>query len=111
VSDISVNISREGRHWTIRLAVDGNIQPRNIFGCSDGLLPLVSSLLATDAEHAAIFASAKGNRTIRPAVIAVGMPSGRVLTFSLSSVQHAIADLPEGSLSILRGTGAGEPVD
>jgi hypothetical protein len=39
------------------------------------------------------------------------MPSGRILTFLLASVQHSIADVPEGSLSILGGTGAGEPID
>jgi hypothetical protein len=111
MSNITVDLSREGRHWTIKLAIDGQIQPRNIFGCSDGLMPLVSSLLATDAEHAAIFASTKRNRSVRPAVITIGMPSGRILTFLLASVQHSIADVPEGSLSILGGTGAGEPVD
>lgn len=97
---IAVNITGQGRHWRIGFAIDGEVQPRNVFGCSEGMLPLVSGLLAAEAEANAILARAKGKVSALPTSITVGMPSGRFLTFTLTSVQQAYAVGPELSTGI-----------
>jgi hypothetical protein len=94
MTSITVDLTRQGRHWNVQLAVNGEIHARRIFGCSEALTPLVSGLLAADAENATIGTHPEGDRPVRPATITVSMPSGRVLTFALRSVQHSVADMP-----------------
>jgi hypothetical protein len=94
MTSITIDLTREGRHWHIQLAVNGEIHSRRVFGCSEALTPLVSGLLAADAENASVGTHPEGHGPVRPATITVSMPSGRILTFALRSVQLPIADLP-----------------
>jgi hypothetical protein len=59
------------------------------------MLPLIAGLLAAETEANAILARAKGKVATLPTSITVGMPSGRLLTFTLTSVQEAYALGPE----------------
>jgi hypothetical protein len=95
MATIAVNISREGRSWRIAFAVDGKVEPRHVFGCSDGMLPLIAGLMAAEAQAHAISSHAKSQMSTLPTTIAVGMPSGRTLTFSLTSLQEAYTLSPE----------------
>jgi hypothetical protein len=92
MSRIDVRITAHTRHYRIETAVDGEVQPRNIFGCRDGLLPLFAWLTAAELQHHAIRARGEPYPGSDEPTIAVGMPSGRVLTFKLSSVKDSIAD-------------------
>jgi hypothetical protein len=96
MTSIVVNLTRQAKHWTITLAVNGQIQPRAVFACTEGLAPLVRGLVAAEAENATVRPTTDADRAIGPATITVGMPSGRVLTFSLTSMQDALPYLPEG---------------
>lgn len=81
---IHVELTREGRHWRIKLDVEGNVEPTTAFGCSESMFPLVAGLLATEAEVNAISAGTQRNMRDAPTYVAVRMPSGRMLTFRLA---------------------------
>jgi hypothetical protein len=91
---ITVDLSREKSHWRIQLAVNGEVHPRHVFGCTEALAPLIAALSAADAEQRSIWTTTDTDAPIRPATIAIGMPSGRVLTFKLTSVQQTLPDVP-----------------
>jgi hypothetical protein len=106
MASITVNLTRQRRHWQIQIAVDGEIKPANVFGCSDGLLPLITGLERAEAQAHAIVTSPDSNMGGLPPTITVGMPSGRVLTFRLSSLQESLAHTPETIPAFLRGRSA-----
>jgi hypothetical protein len=95
MASIAVNIAREGRHWRIGFTIDGKVQPGNVFGCTDGMLPLLAGLMAAEAQANAISSHAEREMRTLPSVISVSMPSGRVLTFTLTSLQQAFPLPPE----------------
>jgi hypothetical protein len=96
VTGIVINLTRQAKHWSIQLAVDGQIEATTIFGCREALTPLVTGLMAAEAENTTVGPRSETDRSIGPATITVGMPSGRVLTFSLTSLQEALPNVPEG---------------
>lgn len=111
MAGISIQLGKVGRHWSIKLDVDGNVGSSTAFGCSDAMLPLVAGLLATEAQIAAIGAGTESQMGRAPSRITVTMPSGRVLTFKLALDKQAFSVPPE-ILSTLPGTaGEREPVE
>lgn len=104
MASIVINLLREGRHWRMRLAVNGKIESRDVIGCTDSMLPIIRGLMAAEAEAHTIFARPQGAVGISPPTITVGMPSGRTLTFVLRSVQDAFSEGPESVTSILDGS-------
>jgi S-formylglutathione hydrolase FrmB len=95
MTSIAVNLTRQGRHWRIQVAVDGKIEPTDVFGCTDGMLPLLTGLERAESEANAIFSRPERQMRGAPPSITVAMPSGRHLTFELTSVQQALAEGPE----------------
>jgi hypothetical protein len=102
MSSITVDISRQARHYRVALAIDGQIQPRAVFGCTDGLEPMLRGLMAAESEVAAVWTRPEGAVRLTPPTVTIGMPSGSVLTFTLTTVQHAMGELPEGAASVIR---------
>jgi hypothetical protein len=94
MTSITVNLARQGRHWTLQFAIDGKIEPRTVLGCSERMAPVVRALERAESEMNAVFADPKGDVLSTPATVTVGMPSGRVLTFRLSSLQQTLPDRP-----------------
>ena len=96
MASIAVDITREGRHWRIAFTVDGQVEPRHVFGCSDGMLPLLAGFMAAEAQANAVRPNAKTQMRTLPSTVTVRMPSGRLLTFTLTSIQQADSMFPEG---------------
>lgn len=76
-----VTIARKSNHWEIEVQVEGRVEPRTIFGCYEGILPILSGLLAAQSEMDAIAALPQRDTAHTPPVVTVRMPSGRLLTF------------------------------
>jgi hypothetical protein len=111
MTSIDIRVTAHTRHYRIETAINGEIQPRHIFGCRDGVLPILSFLTAAELEHHRIRTRGQSDTGSDEATITVSMPSGRVLTFKLASVQDAVSNLPEGVLSETTGSGRCDPVD
>jgi hypothetical protein len=95
LSNISVKLSRELRHWQFEIEVDSEIQSRRIFGCSEGVTPLVRSLLAAESQETIPGTSANRDAGYRPSRITVTMPSGRLLTFELRQADESVSEIPQ----------------
>jgi hypothetical protein len=98
LAHISVELSRHDRHWLLKINVDSKVESTRVIGCSDGMTPLIAGLLAAEAEEAALRSTTDGHSLARPSRISVTMPSKRVLTFELGSLDETLAKLPESSL-------------
>ena len=92
---LEITIAREVRHWRIEVQVQGDVETRTIFGCNDGILPILSGLYAAQAEVHAVSARAERQPGELPPTVTVRMPSGRLLTFLLSSVQEPLPHAPK----------------
>lgn len=96
MSSIFVHLSAEAGHWRIGFNINGKVQPAEVFACRSGLDPLLRGLRAAETEYDRVGPLAEGDARRMPTTIAVRMPSGRVLSFRLYSVQETISVLPEG---------------
>jgi hypothetical protein len=85
---IAIDLERESRHWRLKIAVDGQIEPSHVFACTDALLPLIVGLERTELEAHRIATAAKTEVRTFPSDIAIRMPSGRLLTFTLTRMQE-----------------------
>lgn len=92
---ISIDLSRDGRHWRLELSVNGEIEPRNVFACSEALNPLVFSLERAELEANRIVAASHGDVRTFPSDVSIRMPSGRTLTFTLTRLQQAETSEPK----------------
>jgi hypothetical protein len=108
---ISIKINRKGRHWVFEIDVDRSVQPTRVFGCSDGMLPLLASLISAEAQNTGVGTLTNSHSPTSPASISVTMPSGRLLTFNLATVENSLADSPQFPPGVWSSGGAGQPVD
>jgi hypothetical protein len=91
---IAIHLTHHARGWRIMLNVDGQIEPSTVFGCREGLFPLIAGLVATEAQVAAVRAGTQRNMGDAPTLITVTMPSGRELTFRLAEDEQLAANVP-----------------
>lgn len=92
---LSIEFLNQGRFWRIVFGVNGKVEPTGVFGCRDGILPMVAALRAAELEYDPISATSKTDPRRGPPTIAVSMPSGRVLTFALMGVDPGASERPE----------------
>jgi|SRR6266571_3360644 len=92
---ITINLSSEFGHWRIEFGVNGKVEPANIFACRSGLAPLLRGLESAQAQYNGITSLPEGHAGRIPPTVAVRMPSGRLLTFTLSSVESALPEVPK----------------
>jgi hypothetical protein len=83
---LAITISREVRHWRIEVQVKGGVEPSTVFGCYDGMMPMLGGLLAAEAEVNAVAALPERKPAAPPPTVTVRMPSGRLLTFELARI-------------------------
>jgi hypothetical protein len=93
---LEITFVRKPRHWQVEVKIDGDVEPRTIFGCNEGTSPLVGRLMAAEAEVYTIGALSKRPPGSSPPSITMRMPSGRLLTFDLTSVEQGHPEVPEG---------------
>jgi hypothetical protein len=98
LAHISIELSRQDRHWLLKINVDSKVDSTRVVGCSDGMAPLIAGLLAAEAEEAALRSTTDGHSLARPSRITITMPSGRLLAFELKSLDESLAELPKALL-------------
>jgi hypothetical protein len=91
---ISIQITREGRHWRLKFQIDGQVEPSHVVGCREGCAPFIAGLLAAEANENAVEASPETEAAHSPTLITVSMPSGRVLTFRQAYGQLLHSEIP-----------------
>jgi len=77
------------------LGVGTHIQPTTVFGCREGVAPLLAGLIAAESHYASVGAIPERDAGDAPSAIAVTMPSGRVLTFVLGSIESTLPEIPQ----------------
>ena len=97
---LSVKFSGKRAPWKIQFGVNGQVQPADVFACRDGLEPLLRGLSAAESEYLAVLAGAGSAAGYSVPSIAVTLPSGRVLTFTLREVQESFAEEIQPSAGI-----------
>lgn len=93
--DLTVKLLSERGHWRVEVYVDGEVEPRTIFGCRAGFEPILRCLLTAEAQVTAVSAGSKLDPTRSVPSITVAMPSGRRLSFRFVGGQEGIPDAPE----------------
>jgi len=91
MSGVTVEIARQGTHWVLKLYVDGEVDSGTVVACRQGLAPLVRGLEAAEAKIRAVSATTERAVVDSPPTVTVVMPSGRELTFALTSLQDTLA--------------------
>jgi hypothetical protein len=94
MTSIFVRITTHGRHYRIESTINGKVDAANVFGCTDGMLPLLAWLTAAELQYAGIGARAETNSSDGEATITVEMPSGRLLTFALARAEDQLSLMP-----------------
>ena len=100
IRSLRVQLTRERSHWRCELYVDSEVEPRTIFGCSQGLEPIIRALSAAEAKITAVGPLSEFNPIYAEPRITVTMPSGRDLAFSFSRGEQLVADVPESGSTI-----------
>lgn len=90
-----ITLTREGRYFRVEVYVDGNIEPATVFGCRDRLLPVLAALETGQGTDGARWSSTEPYTLTAPTSIAVRLPSGRFIAYSLVIAQEPFPDGPQ----------------
>jgi hypothetical protein len=101
VNTLAIKLLAERGHWRVECRVNGEIEPRTVFGCRQGFEPMLRTLLAADAKVTAVSAGSEKAVGGAEPRITVQMPSGRKLTFVFFGGEDALAEVPEGLGAVL----------
>lgn len=92
---LGVKLTRDRGHWIIEMNVNGQVDSSTIFGCRDGLAPMVTTFLRAEAQIGSVEATTERYVACGPPYIAVTMPSGRVLSFGFIEGYEALSEPPQ----------------
>lgn len=111
VRTLAIQLLAERGHWRVEARINGEVEPRAVFGCRQGFEPMLRTLLAAEAKVSAV--SAGSDKAVWGAEprITVHMPSGRKLSFVFVGGEDALADVPEGSGGVVGAGSGSQPVD
>jgi hypothetical protein len=89
-----ITIARERGHFRIEVYVDGQIEPTTVFGCREGLSPMLAGFETGERDYRAVAAAPETNAVTAPSSIAVRLPSGRYIAYERVLAQDPVPDRP-----------------
>lgn len=95
MSRISVDVSRDSRHWVFHVYVNGEIQPTTVFGCRDALTPLLEALLTANSEENIPGSSSETAVSVGPTLVTFHLPMGAVVSYVRIGSQNPLPNSPQ----------------
>jgi hypothetical protein len=89
-----ITIARERGHFRIEVYIDGQIEPTTVFGCREGIEPILDSLGSGERYKRTVGATSEPDTITPPATIAVRLPSGRYIAYGCVVAQDPFPDGP-----------------
>jgi hypothetical protein len=89
-----IAISRQRGHYKIEVYIDAQIHPATVFGCREGLVPVLAALERGEGKKAAVSAASESDTLTAPTSIAVRLPSGRYIAYGLVVAQDPRTNSP-----------------
>ncbi len=87
MSRLSVNVTSERRMYRIEVYIDGEVQPTTVFGCNEGIAPVLRALSAAHAENGPGAATPDTHSRGAPSSITFHLPGLRTVVYSLVIAQ------------------------
>lgn len=91
MSKLLVEVGSELRHYRIAVYVDGEIQPTTVFGCHEGIAPILRALGAAHGEYRTGGPTPQTHPSGAPSSITFHLPGDRLVTYSLVLPQQSNA--------------------
>jgi hypothetical protein len=95
MSDFVIEVTTQRDHYRVEVYVDGEVQPRTIFGCRDALKPILDCLESTARQEGVGWTRPETDTRHNVPEIAFLLPTGRSLTYVLARTQQPLSSGPQ----------------
>ena len=111
MSHLTVDVARDGRYWRITTYVNGAVEPTTVFGCRDGIAPIVEALLTAQAQQDAAWSGAESRVRGVPSTITLHLPGDRSIIYGVILPEEMVSQSPQFPARAAVSGGAGDPVN